>query len=118
MCGCEAKDIFFFISFFSVETLMLHDFSFTNNCDVFLLLLNTTAVNSVNEIIFTKRLDDAFELLNVWSNSDHAEPHDLELLILSYDLHQQRDCCYKVFTVQISGLVLLCLSALDLKKII
>lgn len=55
------------VTFFSVDTLMLHHFSFINNSDVFLLLLNATAVNSVNEIIFTKCLDDACELLNAWS---------------------------------------------------
>lgn len=62
------------VTFFLCRHFDAADFSFLNNSDVFLLLLNATAVNSVNEIIFTKCLDDAFELkdafelLNAWSN--------------------------------------------------
>lgn len=58
MCGCEAKNNYIFLC----RRFDAARFFSSNDIDIFLLLPNATAANSMNEIIFTKLLDDAFEL--------------------------------------------------------
>lgn len=104
MCGHEAKNS----SIFLCRHFDAARRSFINNSDVFLLLVNATAVKSVNEIIFTKCLDDAFELLNAWSNGFLTLQNHM---IWSFWSSSAEDCWYV-------DKFLVFLSAFDLKKII